>query len=1362
MRKSCKKYFCFILLVFIFYSFVNAQSQALFRYLSKKDGLSQVSVFAISQDSAGFLWFGTRDGLNKYDGYQFKVYKNDNSPNSLSSNDVRVIYYDRYSNSIIVGTTKGLSWYRSDSDDFINFVSQGTANSLNSDVIHSIYRDSKGRLWVGTSAGINLYNEKTGQFSQFIKKGKADDDFPQVNIDAIIEDHNGVLWVGSDNGLYYLDESTAYSFVRVDGSKSDISLSNSNINALLTDKNGNMWIGNEEGGLHFWDRKSNIITVYKTQKDDNKSISNNNIRVINEDSQGYIWIGTFDGLNIFDPSTKSFRIIKKTNSKSLGLSDSSVKAIYKDKRGAMWIGTYYGGVNHIDNNFHRFINFAHNPYNNELSADVVSSFAEDHDGNLWIGTEGGGLNFYNINTKKFTVFKTKSGSVNSISGNNVKQLLLEGDYLWIGTFSQGLDLLDIKNSTFQHFKSSPGGLSDNNVYGLLKESNYLWILTYGGGLDIYNTLTKTFRNYRYLAENPKSVSSDLGRVFLKCRNGTLWIGTERGINKVIRDDSGLPIGFQSLMKDEKIYTLHEDFQNNIWIGTISNGLYRYNPNSGEFEHYTTINGLSGNTIYGILEDSGHRLWLSTNFGLSKFDPISKKFTNYNNASGLENTEYNYNAYYKTKSGDMLFGGITGFTRFNPNDIKPNTFIPTIAFTDLIQNNKPVAIGDNSGILHTSLNTSNFIKFKYNEANFTIGFTALDFFSPRNNQYAYMLEGLDNDWNYNTGRTEASYTIQKEGNYLFKVKGANSDGIWNPVERHIEILVLPPPWRSWWADLIYIALITFAIFGLYRYVKLRHTIQLQRVARQQQEELHEVKLRFFTNITHEFRTPLTLILGPLKEIAVQEHADDIKSKINLITKNAQRLLNLVNQVLVFRKLETDHEPLNVTNGNIVTFLKEIFLLFTESARSKNITYEFRTDEDIIAMAFDEEKIEKVFFNLLSNAFKFTHANGKISMFIQQNEKEITVEVKDNGIGINPDLQDQIFTRYYEKQDPIYSQIKGSGIGLAISKQMVELHQGTIDLVSTNHKGSCFRVVFPREIINSIDVEPQVLKNDWSIQNDSADKSKENEGAPFHDDLVGLSDECERKNEMILIIEDNLEVRDYISHIFIGLYQVITSDNGEEGLLKARRHHPDLILSDVMMPVMDGVAMTKILKQDIEISHIPVILLTARSATLYKIEGLTLGADDYITKPFDPEELKLRVRNILRLRKEFRNKFARVLTFDPKSIEITSSDEEFLNKAMSITESNIENYEYSVDQFAYDLAISRPLLFIKLKALTDQTPNNFIKTIRLKRAAQLLLMNKLNVSEVAYKVGFKDPKYFRKCFQSQFDISPSDYPRSDQKV
>jgi ligand-binding sensor domain-containing protein/signal transduction histidine kinase/DNA-binding response OmpR family regulator len=1336
-----------------------------FKKLSKKDGLSQASVFAITQDKSGFMWFGTREGLNKYDGYQFKIYQTNSDSNSLVANDIRDLYYDETHHGLWIGTTGGLSKYQSATDNFVNFShSPKDSNSISNNVIRDVTRDSKGRLWVGTSIGINLLDEKTGKFTRYYCDKNTTQSNKSNDVSAILEDKVGNVWVGTGSGLYILniDNNESIEFKPIDPSP-DAGFRDYHIKNIIEDSEGNFWIGTFENGIKYWNKKTGSVTSYQNEESDPSSISHNNIRSLCLDKDENLWIGTFDGLNLLENGSKVFKRFTKSNNGNSGLSDKSIRALYIDQRQSLWVGTYYGGINHLDEIFNRFKNENHSRIGNRLKGNVVSAFAEDKNNNLWIGTEGEGLNYYDKVSKQILNFKHNASDINSISGNNVKELLLDKDKLWIGTFQAGLNMYDTKSKEFKVYKTDLGKsntLSSNNVYGLLKEDNLLWVLTYGGGLDILDIERDSFHNYSNIIEDKRSLSSDLTRVILKTDEGQLWIGTDNGLNKVTKNAKQYPSSFERYLSTESIYSLTEDNNGQLWIGTVSNGFYKMDPQSNVLNQYTTQEGLPGNTVFGIIQISNEELWISTNNGLSKFNPQEQTFKNYDYSNGLENTEYNFNAYFKDSEGDILFGGLNGLTYFDPEEIKSNEYIPPIVFTDFRKNNRVINAGDQSGILENNINETQAVTLNYNDANFSISFAALDYFSPESNRYAYMLDGIDNGWKYSVGETDATYTIQNSGEYTFRLKGGNSDGLWNQEERSLKIKVLPPIWKTGWAYLLYALVLAALIIGTYRFIKLRHNLQLEKIINQQQAELNETKLRFFTNITHEFRTPLTLIIAPLRDLLSKENlSNPVTNQLQTVERNANRMLNLVNQILTFRKLATDHSELNITKGNIVIFTKEIFLLFQDSADRNNINYVFESEKEAIDIWFDEDKLEKVLFNLLSNAFKFTPNEENIRIQITENHSSIEISISDSGIGIAREHRNQIFKRFYEKSNSEGSAIKGSGIGLAISKELVELHRGTILLADEGNShfqnGTTFVIQLRKgkEHFSTKDII-----NQSSINQPLRDYPILTENEPIEESMITPNLEPSANAYTLLIVEDNTEVRQYITSLFASEYLLHTAVDGLEGLEKVKSEHPDLVISDVMMPQKDGISLCKEIKSNFEISHIPVILLTARAASLFKIEGLETGADDYVTKPFDPDELRLRVRNIINSRQEIRDKFKRILTLDPKEIQVTSAEEIFLEKALQIIETQISNPNYKVDQFAHDLAVSRPLLFTKLKALTGLTPNNFIKSIRLKRAEQLLKSQKTSISETAYQVGFKDVKYFSKVFKERYSMTPSEFKQA----
>lgn len=1330
-----------------------AQQEAVFRNLDMKEGLSQGTVFAVAQDEIGHMWFGTRDGLNKYDGYQFTVYRHvPQQSTSLVGNDIRVLYFDTLIQTLWIGTLQGLSRYDATVDTFQNYTeSQG----LSSSSVRCVQRDSKGRLWVGTADGLNLLQDDRQQFQSISL------DFPN-NIDgeiiAMTEDSEGNLLIGVDNGLYQLLEHGAgrYSVLPL-VTKEKFALSDYRVQALLEGDPGQLWMGTRSGGVYLWDRHSNQIKVFKEEEGGKHPLSSNGVRVLTKQSNGTIWVGTFVGLVKYNPKTGDYQHFFADDEDLAYLRSRSIRSIFFDQRGGMWIGTYHGGASYYDPALSRFQHFEPLANGNSISHNVVSSFLEDENDNFWIGTEGGGLNYFNRSSGDFTTYRFRSGEDNSLSGNNVKTIIADKLGLWIGTFRQGLNYLDLNAKTFRHFKhdpEAPNSLSNNNVYSLLKEGDRLWIVTYGGGLNVMDFATEQFESYQADPSDSTAISSNNGRVIFKDSRDQLWVGTENGVNLIQRTSAQDTIlQFQCFIPNKKVYALYEDEKQTLWIGTFSNGLFALNLQDFSLKQYTELDGLPGRAIFGIEQDETGKLWLSTNNGLSKFDRENLVFTNYNYSNGLQNLQFNYNAHYRARSGELLFGGNNGFTLFEPAEIISDSFTPPLIFTDLRVYNQKVDVGDKSGLLPKALNEVNELTFKYNEAIFSIGIAALDYFNPSNIQYTYKLDGLDNDWNHKVGKTEASYTIQRPGTYTLRVKASNSYGIWSEGERKMKITVLPPPWLSTTAFVIYSLILLLIFYGIWYFTRLRHRLHLEKLAKEKEKELNEVKLRFYTDITHEFRTPLTLILGPINELMEKHSGNGTSSQLFSVKRNAERLLKLVNQILSFRKLESGHEHVQAQQADMVPFLQEIYSSFEETAKLRKITYAFHTSAPEVIAWFDPEKLEKVIFNLLSNAFKFTPDKGAIKLEIDKEESSLQIRVSDSGNGIKKELHEQIFKRYYEKVAIPFSKWKGSGLGLALSKQMIALHHGKLWVESEVGQGATFFVKIP---LGKEHFRAEELV-DGKLVSPLPSPSRKLELPKVMDEQPSLTPitQAGAKAPAILLVEDNVEILQYLEGIFEGTYRIITAADGQEGLRKAAKENPDLIISDIMMPNMDGTTLCSKIKSDIKTSHIPVILLTARAAQPFKNEGLETGADDYITKPFNPNELRLRVRNIIRTRQIIREKFVRVMNFEPKEVTVTSADEQFLRNALDIAEKHIDNSKFTAEQFAYELAVSRPLLFTKMKALTDQTPNNFMKTLRMKRAAQLLEQRKLNVSEVAYKVGFRDTRYFSKCFQKQFNKTPSEY-------
>ncbi|MFK7924956.1 MAG: two-component regulator propeller domain-containing protein [Bacteroidia bacterium] len=1325
--------------------------------MDKQDGLSQNTIFAITQDGDGFMWFGSRNGLNRYDGYEFKQYHHqDGQAQSLLDNDIRSLYYDQQDSCIWVGTRIGLSKFHIREERFCNKGPDSLAGwGLSQKFIRHISRDKKGRLWVGMNTGLTYWDEGKSRFAAVISPSPSELKLSSNSVSSLVEDKLGQIWLGTAGGLFRVinAHSSQPALVPSDKLFSVLAaLNGRDIRSLCEDQNGNLWIGTQNNGLYQLNLKSRALIHFQHQVDNPFSLTNNSVRSIVLDRDNQIWIGTFAGLNRYRPASQDFETINSEDFMASGLSNNSIHKLFVSKKGALWLGTYNGGINYLDESFNRFNIYRRQPQPNSLSNNIISSFVEDPKGNLWIGTEGGGLNYFDRKEGDFRHYKNSSKQAKSISGNNVKSLLLTKDSLWIGTFQYGLNLLNTRTDQIQHFVHQPedsSSLGGNNVYGLLADGSFLWLALYSDGIDLLDLKTGIFSHIRANENIPNSLSSNDVRVLYKDPQGDIWAGTEQGLN-LMQGRDPKTIRFQHFLPDVKVYALQATDSLGIWIGTFNHGLYYLNKSDGSIKHYTTEDGLAGNSVFGILKDNDGHIWLSTNNGIVRFAPKREIFSSYSYTNGLEELEFNFNAYAKTRKGELLFGSTGGFTLFSPDKIQLNTFVPPIVFTGLSVHNQNAEV-KTDGLLSRSINHTETLNFEHKEANFTLQFAALDYSNPQGNQYAFKMDGIDTDWQYRVGQQSATYTIQREGEYIFHLKGANNEGIWNPVERKLRIVVRAPLWRTWWAYLIYLFSLLLIAYGIIRFVRLRHSYQLEKITKQKQEEAYQMKLRFFTNITHEFRTPLTLIIGPLQDlIATYELSAKVQKHLSAIEHNGQRLLSLVNQLLDFRKLEAEHRQIEAAQGNFVRFLREVYLSFLGLAQRQNIDYHFETEAEEYLLWYDRDKMEKVFYNILSNAFKFTPEGGNILVIIKQKADKLEIHIKDNGPGIAPELQEQIFERYFERTDNQDKTKQGIGIGLAYTHQLLELHSAQIEIESDGINGSNFRISIP-------------MGNDHFKKEDLLYDFRNSEDSSHYATLVPLVKAASLPNpnepkSKLLIVEDNPEVRAYIEQIFAGEYRLLFAENGVEGYTLAREQLPDLIISDVMMPKMDGISFCAQIKTDLNTSHIPVLLLTARTAMIFRIEGLETGADDYITKPFSSQELRIKVRNQLKVRHLLWERFARTRDFDPKEISVTTADERFLSNLMDTCEKQLTNPDFNMESFADELAVSRPLLFSKVKALTGQTPNNFLKSIRLKRAVQLLEKGGMSIAEIAYLVGFRDPRYFSKVFQKEHEMTPTEYARS----
>ncbi|MEL6717850.1 MAG: two-component regulator propeller domain-containing protein, partial [Bacteroidota bacterium] len=840
-----------------------AQQTLMVQQIDRTDGLSQNSVMAIAQDGDGYIWLATRDGLNKYDGYQFTHFRQDPTKpkSSLPSNDVRSLYFDSLTNQLWIGTAEGVSSYDIYNHQFKNYL---TIEAYEQNfLVNSIFKDQAKKLWLCTTRGLILLDEEDGSIE------KIDLNDLEANVRAIYQSKNEktVRWVGTHRGLFIVKEENGQ-FVAQAAEDYIPSLSffkRLRIATITEDINGDLWFGTERNGIFQFKRTNNEILKFQHDADDPNSLSHNNIRTVINSPDAKLYIGTLVGLNIYDTKTKQLSPLKleQKNITKQSLSNNSIRTLFFDQNKSLWLGTYFGGVNYHDPRLNRFQVHRYKADENSINFNVISSFQEDAKGNLWIGTEGGGLNYLDRTTGTYKHYEYQENNRRSLSGNNVKTILQDESGLWVGTFQNGLCFTDDITKGFQRFQyksldhSNP---NNNNIYSLLRRDNELWIATLGGGLNRMNITEKTFKYYKTDASDSLSIVSNSCRLVFEDQLSNIWIGTEGGLDLVefVTPDSLI---FKHYLKGIKIYSIAQIEKKGIWIGSAGNGLLYFDLESKTYYNPVQEHSLMQGTVYGILAENGQKLWLSTSNGIFTYDIEHKIFNTYSAAYGLEKLEYNFNAYHKDQQGKFYFGSTNGYISFEPKDIESKASDAPLVFTYLDAMGKRVEVGEENALLATDINQSTEITFKYNQANFKIGFAKLDYFNPKNNQYRYQMEDIDQRWITIQGQAEATYTIQRPGTYNFRLKASNSDGIWSEEERNIKFIVRPPWWRSIWAYIAYGSIAIFLIWALRRYYLLQASYRLEQLSKQKQAEINEMKLRFFTNITHEFRTPLTLILSP---------------------------------------------------------------------------------------------------------------------------------------------------------------------------------------------------------------------------------------------------------------------------------------------------------------------------------------------------------------------------------------------------------------------------------------------------------------------------------------------------------------------
>lgn len=1346
---------------------VQSQPQAeknIFHY-GLKDGLSFGIVNSITQDNKGFIWIATSDGLNRFDGQSFTAFKNEpNNPYSIASNHVQSVFKDSQG-QLWISSRNGLMSFDAQTQRFIKYNSSNDRKPERKDDITCVSESRDHNLWVATTDGFYYFNKKNKKFVAYNTENLRG--LTTNYILNIYEDSRGFLWVGTKGAgiqVFAVMDSQVKRQSRIVPPRLD-----TRINKIFEDKKLNVWVATSNG-LVFYSQKQNNFQIFNAR---DYHLPSNIFLSIAENGSGEILIGLQDG-GLYTISGRSipnsqgsiyrFDPVKASNGNLV--TKWSVQTLFLDKDKNVWLGTYGNGiymVNSVPKKFRKF------QVRKDLdSPDFVRFYGitQDSDGLFWLGTDGDGI--FKVTKEGRTVKNYRAdGRRGSITDNAILSALRDSkNRLWFGTYKGGLMCYDKKFDSFQSFSynsKNPRSLKYNDVRVIYEDSKQnIWVGTNGGGLNLFNPKTENFDNWN--PENSEIASNDV-RAITDDGSGNLWVGTYGGgVNYFdIKRNAFFKLfetpGESGVLVNNVVYALYLDKEGRLWIGTEGDGLVIYNTKTKVILKYNEKTGLANNTVYAIKADAQGKVWLSTNKGISKVDINAGKIYNYDESDGLQAGQFHEgSAIVSNKDKSMVFGGTEGCNFFDPYNVKTSEVAPKVLITGLNIYGQPTDRAAFENI--KDITEADQIELNPDQPVFSINYLTLNYGFPHEGEYAYKLEGLDKEWNFVKGQRSATYRYLDPGTYTFKVKASNEDGIWADSFSSIKIIILPPWYKTWWAYLIYFGLVGASIysFSLYRIrqTRLKFKVKAAQFEAEKEKELHEKKINFFTNVSHEFRTPLTLIINPAKELLHDESHNASMGNLNTIYRNARRLLSLVDQLLLFRKSESEMSKLKLVKLNISSVCQEVYLCFTHQARKKGIDLSFETVNNTLEIIADREKMEIILFNLISNALKNTPEKGSITIKVLETDQDVIIEINDTGIGIPAEVGERIFQQFYQVQNNNFGSEGGFGIGLSLVKSFVESHKGLVGYESRAGQGTKFWVSFKKgkEHFKDSVIFEEVHESSVFLEELVVESQMEQE---FPTSSAGAleSTEVYSDDKRILIVDDNIQIRQYVKQLFEGEYEVLEADNGDNGFEIVKKHIPDLVISDIMMQGLSGIELCSRIKDDPALNHIPVILLTASSSAEVKLKGIECGAEDFISKPFEREMLIARVAGILKNRNDLQNYFFNHITLKPDNSKISDEYKQFLDRCIQIVEENLMESHFGIKVLADKIGMSRSTLYSRIKSISGQSPNEFIRFIRLRKAAEMFISTESTVSESAYKVGIKDIKHFREQFNKVFGMNPSEY-------